>query len=31
MNVQVSQTVKGKDRYRSGVMEYRKMGYCAPA
>ena len=27
MNVQPSQTVKGKDRYKAGVMEYRKMGY----
>ena len=25
-----SQTVTGKDRYRSGVMEYRKMGYWEP-
>ena len=24
------QTVKGKDRYKSGVMEYRKMGYWEP-
>jgi ribulose-bisphosphate carboxylase large chain len=24
-------TVKGKDRYRSGVMEYRRMGYWEPA
>jgi len=30
MNVQASQTVKGKDRYKSGVMEYRKMGYWEP-
>ena len=30
MNVQKSQTVKGKDRYKSGVMEYRKMGYWQP-
>ena len=30
MNVQLSQTVKGKDRYKSGVMEYRKMGYFEP-
>src|SRR5271168_4026747 len=30
MNVQPSQTVKGKDRYKSGVMEYRKMGYYEP-
>src|SRR6202453_2744122 len=27
---QGSQTVRGKDRYRSGVMEYRKMGYWEP-
>ncbi|MGA2045411.1 MAG: form I ribulose bisphosphate carboxylase large subunit [Roseiarcus sp.] len=27
---QASQTVRGKDRYRSGVMEYRKMGYWEP-
>ena len=30
MNNQASQTVKGKDRYKSGVMEYRKMGYWEP-
>ena len=30
MNVQPSQTVKGKDRYKSGVMEYRRMGYWEP-
>ena len=30
MDTQVSQTVKGKDRYKSGVMEYRKMGYWEP-
>src|ERR1700749_1109533 len=30
MNVHASQTVTGKDRYRSGVMEYRKMGYWEP-
>ncbi len=30
MNIQASQTVKGKDRYKSGVMEYRKMGYWEP-
>ena len=30
MNVQPSQTIKGKDRYKSGVMEYRKMGYWEP-
>ena len=29
MNVQ-PQTVRGKDRYKSGVMEYRKMGYWEP-
>src|SRR5271170_3955314 len=27
---QGSQTVRGKDRYKSGVMEYRKMGYWEP-
>ncbi|UIJ71214.1 form I ribulose bisphosphate carboxylase large subunit [Aurantimonas sp. HBX-1] len=27
---QPSQTVTGKDRYKSGVMEYRKMGYWEP-
>jgi ribulose-bisphosphate carboxylase large chain len=27
---QASQTVRGKDRYRSGVMEYRRMGYWEP-
>ncbi|MEC5321954.1 form I ribulose bisphosphate carboxylase large subunit [Aurantimonas sp. A3-2-R12] len=27
---QASQTIKGKDRYKSGVMEYRKMGYWEP-
>jgi ribulose-bisphosphate carboxylase large chain len=27
---QKSQTVTGKDRYKSGVMEYRKMGYWEP-
>lgn len=27
---QGSQTIKGKDRYKSGVMEYRKMGYWEP-
>src|SRR5271154_6437795 len=27
---QASQTVRGKDRYKSGVMEYRKMGYWEP-
>ena len=26
----VSQTVTGKDRYKAGVMEYRKMGYWEP-
>src|ERR1700683_2272927 len=30
MNVQPSQTVKGKDRYKSGVLEYKKMGYWEP-
>ncbi len=30
MNMQPSQTVKGKDRYKAGVMEYRKMGYYEP-
>jgi ribulose-bisphosphate carboxylase large chain len=30
MNVQASQTVKGKDRYKSGVMSYKKMGYWEP-
>ena len=30
MNIQASQTVTGKDRYKSGVMEYRKMGYYEP-
>ena len=30
MDTQVSQTVKGKERYKSGVMEYRKMGYWEP-
>ena len=30
MEQQVSQTVKGKERYKSGVMEYRKMGYWEP-
>ena len=30
MNVQPSQTVKGKDRYKAGVMEYKKMGYLEP-
>jgi ribulose-bisphosphate carboxylase large chain len=30
MNKQISQTVTGKDRYKSGVMEYRKMGYWEP-
>ena len=27
---QHSMTVRGKDRYKSGVMEYRKMGYWEP-
>ena len=31
MNDQASQTVTGKDRYKSGVMEYRKMGYWEPS
>ena len=30
MNVQPSQTVKGKDRYKAGVMEYKNMGYFEP-
>src|SRR6516225_7341225 len=30
MNVQPSQTVKGKDRYKAGVMEYAQMGYWQP-
>src|SRR4029077_13351817 len=30
MNVHPSQTVRGKDRYKAGVMEYRKMGYYEP-
>jgi len=31
MNEQAkSQTVRGKDRYKSGVMEYKKMGYWEP-
>src|SRR6202044_2291153 len=30
MNVQPSQTIRGKDRYKAGVMEYRKMGYYEP-
>ena len=25
-----SMTVRGKDRYKSGVMEYKKMGYWEP-
>ena len=29
MNEQ-SMTVRGKDRYKSGVMEYKKMGYWEP-
>ena len=29
MNMQ-SMTVRGKDRYKSGVMEYKKMGYWEP-
>jgi ribulose-bisphosphate carboxylase large chain len=27
---QASQTVRGKERYKAGVMEYRKMGYWEP-
>src|SRR3984893_19287188 len=27
---QHSMTVRGKDRYKSGVMEYKKMGYWEP-
>jgi ribulose-bisphosphate carboxylase large chain len=27
---QHSMTVHGKDRYKSGVMEYKKMGYWEP-
>jgi len=27
---QASETVKGKDRYKSGVMSYKKMGYWEP-
>src|SRR5215207_6610999 len=27
---QHSMTVRGKDRYKSGVLEYRKMGYWEP-
>ena len=30
MNKPISQTVRGKDRYKAGVMEYRKMGYFEP-
>ena len=26
----LSMTVRGKDRYKSGVMEYKKMGYWEP-
>ena len=26
----ISMTVRGKDRYKSGVMEYKKMGYWEP-
>ena len=29
MNMQ-STTVRGKDRYKSGVIEYKKMGYWEP-
>ena len=25
-----ARTVRGKDRYRAGVLEYRKMGYWEP-
>lgn len=25
-----NQTVRGKERYKSGVLEYRKMGYWEP-
>jgi ribulose-bisphosphate carboxylase large chain len=27
---QKSSTVRGKDRYKAGVMEYKKMGYWEP-
>src|SRR5258706_13557130 len=27
---ELSMTVRGKDRYKSGVMEYKKMGYWEP-
>src|SRR3954454_13778359 len=27
---QHAMTIRGKDRYKSGVMEYKKMGYWAP-
>ena len=27
---QHSMTIRGKERYRSGVMEYKKMGYWEP-
>src|SRR5271155_4144199 len=27
---EISMTVRGKDRYKSGVMEYKKMGYWEP-
>src|SRR6516164_5477426 len=30
MNKHTPQTVRGKDRYKSGVMEYRRMGYFEP-
>ena len=30
MNEHASITVRGKDRYVSGVMEYKKMGYWEP-
>src|SRR3979411_2251730 len=27
---EISMTIRGKDRYKSGVMEYKKMGYWEP-
>src|SRR6516225_5929499 len=30
MNKHAPQTVRGKERYKSGVMEYRRMGYFEP-
>ena len=30
MNEHASITIRGKDRYKSGVMEYKKMGYWEP-